>query len=180
MRYSCEGDLAEMSALKNKAAIVGVGITPQGTFPGCTNLTLQVDAFKLALEDSGLKKEQIDGLLTEPGTSELGWSLDYLRLGQGLGINPQFTGSMMQGGATGGSMVELAAMAVTTGMADYVACVFGDAQRSSPVRSTDRDFGGQDDNLSAWGVFGAVSWSAMTASRHMALYGTTGEQLGEV
>ena len=169
-----------MSALKNKAAIVGVGITPQGTFPGCTNLTLQVDAFKLALEDSGLKKEQIDGLLTEPGTSELGWSLDYLRLGQGLGINPQFTGSMMQGGATGGSMVELAAMAVTTGMADYVACVFGDAQRSSPVRSTDRDFGGQDDNLSAWGVFGAVSWSAMTASRHMALYGTTSEQLGEV
>lgn len=169
-----------MISLKNRAAIVGVGVTPQGKFPGCSNLTLQIDALRLALDDSGLKKEVIDGLLTEPGTSEMGWSLDYLRLGQAIGINPQFTGSMMQGGATAGSMVEMAAMAVTTGMANYVACVFGDAQRTAPVRSTDRDFGGEDDNLGTWGVYGAVSWSAITASRHMALFGTTSEQLGEV
>lgn len=169
-----------MNSLKNRAAIVGVGITPQGKFPGCTNLTLQIDAFKLALEDSGLRKEQIDGLLTEPGTSEMGWSLDYLRLGQALGINPKFTGSMMQGGATAGSLVQMAAMAVTSGLANYVACCFGDAQRTAPVRPTDRNYGGEDDNLGVWGVFGAASWSAVTASRHMALYGTKSEQLGEV
>src|ERR687886_1418852 len=91
-----------MENLGGRGAIVGVGITPQGRFPGCSNLSLSVDAFKLALDDAGLKKEQIDGLLSEPGTSEMGWSLDYLRLGQALGINPRFTGSMMQGGATGG------------------------------------------------------------------------------
>src|SRR3954451_9677012 len=101
-----------MASLKNHAAIAGVGFTTQGKFPGCTNLTLQIDAFKLALDDCGLKKEDIDGLLSEPGTTDMGWSLDYLRLGQALGINPRFTGSMMQGGATGGSLVQMAAMAV--------------------------------------------------------------------
>jgi acetyl-CoA acetyltransferase len=169
-----------MASLKNQAAIAGVGVTPQGKFPGCTNLTLQIDAFKLALDDCGLKKEDIDGLLSEPGTTDMGWSLDYLRLGQALGINPRFTGSMMQGGATGGSLVQMAAMAVANGMANYVACVFGDAQRTAPVRPTDRQFGGEDDNYGVFGVYGAASWSTVTASRHMALYGTKSTDLGEV
>jgi acetyl-CoA acetyltransferase len=169
-----------MSSLKNRAAIVGVGITPQGTFPGCTNLSLEVDAFKLALDDAGLKKEQINGLLSQPGTTERAWALDYLRLGQALGINPDFTGTLLQGGATAGSLVEFAAMAVNAGMADYVACVFGDAQRSASFRSTDRPVGDADEDYDVWGVYGAASWSAVSASRHMALYGTTSEQLGEV
>ena len=169
-----------MENLGGRGAIVGVGITPQGTFPGCSNLTLSLDAFKLALDDCGLKKEDIDGLLSEPGTSELGWSLDYLRLGQALGINPRFTGSMMQGGATGASLVQMAVMAVNAGLANYVACCFGDAQRSAPSRSTDRPVGGEDEAYGVWGLFGAASWSTVTASRHMALYGTTSRQLGEV
>src|SRR5512142_634886 len=104
-----------MTVKPNEVAIVGVGVTPQGKFPGCTNLSLQIDAFKLALADSGLKKEQIDGLISEPGTTEMGYALDYLRLGQALGIDPRFSGSMMQGGATAGSLIQMAAMAVTSG-----------------------------------------------------------------
>lgn len=169
-----------MSGIGGKAAIVGVGITPQGTFPGCSNLTLSVDAFKLALEDSGLKKDDIDGILTEPGTSEMGWGLDHLRLGQALGINPRISGSMSLGGATGAALVEWAAMAVEAGMANYVAVCFGDAQRSSPVRSTDRAVGNSGEDFGVWGMFGAASWSAACASRHMALYGTKSTQLGEV
>jgi len=48
--------------LKDKTAIAGVGASPQGKFPGCTAISLAVEAFKRALDDSGLKKEQIDGL----------------------------------------------------------------------------------------------------------------------
>ncbi|MDE3075324.1 MAG: thiolase family protein, partial [Chloroflexota bacterium] len=41
--------------------------------------------------------------------------------------------------------------------------------------------GGIDENSwGIWGAFGAISWSAVSASRHMALYGTTSEQLAEV
>src|SRR3954451_17445275 len=122
----------------------------------------------------------MDRLLSERGTREIGWGMGYLRLGQALGINPRVAGSMMIGGAAVGALVEMAAMAVTSGMAEYVACCFGDAQRSSPVRSTDRAVGNSGEDFGVWGLFGAPSWSAATASRHMALYGTKSEQLGEV
>ena len=55
--------------LSNKMAIVGVGATKQGKLPGSSSHTLAVDAFKLALADSGLQKSDIDGLLTMPGTT---------------------------------------------------------------------------------------------------------------
>jgi acetyl-CoA acetyltransferase len=48
------------------------------------------------------------------------------------------------------------------------------------VRSTDKAVGNSGEDFGVWGMFGAASWSAVTASRHMALYGTTSEQLGEV
>ena len=77
-----------------------------------------------------LHKSQIDGLLSEPGTTDMHWALDYLRLGRALGINPRYTGSFAMGGATAGALIQLAAMAVTTGMANYVACCFGDAAKT--------------------------------------------------
>jgi len=163
------------------AAIAGVGVTDQGKLPGRTNLSLAVEAFKRAVEDAGLRKEDIDGLLTEPGTTEFGWALDYLRLGEALGINPSFTGTMMQGGATAINLVQMAALAVDAGMATYVACVFGDAPRTGQAqRSSDQAHGVGEDNWEVWGANGAIAWSALSASRHMALYGTTPEQLGAV
>ena len=172
-----------MTALGGQAAIVGIGITPQGSMPGVTNLGLQTDAFKLALADAGLEKSQIDGVLSEPGTTDAHWALDYLRFGRAVGINPRYTGSFAMGGATAGALVQLAAMAVTTGMADYVACVFGDAAKTGKPRAQHAAggyLGVEAANASAWGAYGATTWSAITASRHMALYGTTSQQLGEV
>jgi acetyl-CoA acetyltransferase len=169
--------------LSRKAAIVGVGLTPQGKLPGSTNLSLETDAFRLALADSGLAKDDIDGLLSEPGTTDMHWALDYLRLGRAVGINPRYTGSFAMGGATAGNLVQLAAMAVTSGMADYVACCFGDAAKTGkkrPLQAAGGYLGVETANNGAWGAFGATTWSAITASRHMALYGTTSEQLGEV
>ncbi|MFC4055484.1 thiolase family protein [Actinomadura syzygii] len=166
-----------------RAAIVGVGLTPQGKLPGSTNLSLETDAFKTALADSGLAKDDIDGLLSEPGTTDMHWALDYLRLGRALGINPKYTGSFAMGGATAGNLVQLAAMAVTSGMAEYVACCFGDAAKTGkrrPLQAAGGYLGVETANNGVWGAFGAATWSAITASRHMALYGTTDDQLGEV
>jgi acetyl-CoA acetyltransferase len=172
-----------VSSISREVAIVGVGLTPQGKLPGSTNLSLETDAFSLALADSGLAKTDIDGLLSEPGTTDMHWALDYLRLGRALGINPRYTGSFAMGGATAGNLVTLAAMAVHTGMADYVACCFGDAAKTGPKRpllAAGGYLGTETANNAAWGAFGAATWSGFSASRHMALYGTTSEQLGEV
>lgn len=167
-----------MNSLKDKIAIVGVGATRQGKLPGSTPVTLGTEAFKLALDDSGLHKGQIDGLLTMPGTTSPEGSLNYLRMGETLGIDPKYTGSMTMGGGTCGALIQNAAMAIESGMADYVACVFADTARTGNYR-----FGrasGWGDSWGIWGMFGAAANSAMAASRHMALYGTTSRHLGNV
>src|ERR1043166_1498058 len=107
-----------------RAAIAGVGATQQGKLPDETPLSLAADAFRLALEDCGIDKSEVDGLLTMPGTTSPEGSKNYLTVGELVGINPRFTGSMTLGGATGGALVQIAAMAIATGMARTVACIF--------------------------------------------------------
>ncbi len=166
------------TAMRDRTAIIGVGATPQGRVPGSTQLSLAVQAFKAALDDSGLEKHDIDGLLTFPGTTAPEGPLNYLRVGEALGINPAFTGSMSMGGGTAGALVQMAAMAVETGMATNVACIFGDAAKTQ--RSRFADPSGWVDPWAIWGMTGAAANSAIAASRHMALFGTTSAQLGEV
>jgi len=123
-----------MHALRDRTAVVGVGASPQGKIPGSSALSLGVEAFKRALDDSGLNKERIDGLLTMPGTTAPEGALNYLRVGEALGIDPRYTGSMKLGGGTAGGLLHLAALAVNAGMANYVACIFGDAAATGGSR----------------------------------------------
>ncbi|MBI3936089.1 MAG: thiolase family protein [Betaproteobacteria bacterium] len=167
-----------MHPLRNKTVIVGVGASPQGKLPGSTPTTLGVEAFKRALDDSGLKKEQIDGLLTMPGTTSPEGGYNFARLGEALGIDPRYTGSLTLGGGTAGSILHLAAIAVNAGMADYVACVFADAAATGGSRFSRAS--GWGDSYAIWGFMSACANSAISASRHMALYGTTSRHLGEV
>lgn len=167
-----------MSSLRDRIAIVGVGASRQGTVPGSTALSLAVEAFRNALEDAGLKKDRIDGVLSFPGTTSPEGSLNYLRLAETLGIDPRFTASLTMGGNTAGALIHMAAMAVYTGMADYVACVFGDAAKSGGSRFNRA--AGWGDSWAIWGMFANAANTAVTASRHMALYGTKSEHLAEV
>lgn len=164
--------------MKDRAAIVGVGATPQGKLPGSSALSLAVDAFAAALDDAGLTKSDVDGLLTFPGTTSPEGPLNYLRFGETVGVDPRFTGSMSMGGGTAGALIQSASMAVSTGMADVVACVFGDAARTGGSRFSGAS--GWGDSWGIWGMYSAAANSAIAASRHMGLYGTTSEQLAEV
>jgi acetyl-CoA acetyltransferase len=49
--------------LKDKYAVVGVGYTPQGRVPDRTSLSFHVEAVSRAIQDAGLKKGDIDGLI---------------------------------------------------------------------------------------------------------------------
>lgn len=167
-----------MHRLSGKAAIVGVGASPQGNLPGSSSLSLAITAFKDALKDAGLKKTDIDGLLTMPGMTSPEGPLNYLRLAETLGIDPRYTGSMVMGGGTAGALVQSAVMAIDAGLATTVACVMGDAAKTGNFRFAMT--GGWDDGWDIWGMFSAAANSAMSAQRHMALYGTTSRQLAEV
>jgi acetyl-CoA acetyltransferase len=164
--------------LRDFGAISGIGATPQGKLPGSTALSLAVEAFKRALDDSGLRKDQIDGLLTFSGQTAPEGQQNYLRIGETLGIDPRWTGTMYMGGSTAGALVQQAVLAIQAGMATHVACVYGDAAATGGgVFNRSQGWG---DPSSIWGYLSAAANSAMTAARHMALYGTTSRQLGEI
>ncbi|PZW38898.1 acetyl-CoA acetyltransferase [Humitalea rosea] len=167
-----------MHPLRDTCAIVGVGASAQGKVPGSSAISLSVEAFKRALDDSGLRKEEIDGLLTLPGQTSAEGALNYLRLGETLGIDPRFTGTMNMGGATPGVMLQHAVLAVNAGMAKNVAFVFGDAAATGGGKYDRAQ--GWGDSSSIWGYMSAAANSAITAARHMAVYGTTSRQLGEI
>lgn len=165
-------------SLSDRIAIAGVGASPQGKLEGRTPLDLGIEAFRRALDDAGLRKQDIDGILTMPGTTSPEGSLHYLRFGEAVGIDPRYTGSMTMGGGTAGALVQMAALAITGGLATTVACIFGDTAKTGGSR-----FGranGGELPWSLWGMMGAAANSALAADRHMHKYGTTSRQLAEV
>lgn len=164
--------------LSDKIAVVGVGATEQGKLPGRSSLDLGLEAFRLALDDAGLKKTEVDGILTMPGTTSPEGSLHYIRFGEAAGIDPRYTASLTMGGGTAGALLHMAAMAIDAGMATTVACVFGDAAKSGGSRFARAS--GSEIGWGLWGMMGAAANSALAAERHMHEFGTTSRQLAEV
>ncbi len=146
--------------------------------PGRDAALARVQALKAALDDAGLTKDDLDGLLTMPGTTSPEGPKRYLTLGGHLGINPSLTGSLVMGGATAGALIQQAALAIDAGLANVVACVFSDTARTGGSKFDAP--AGRGDSWGISGMFGNAANSAMTAQRHRALYGTTSEQLGWV
>jgi acetyl-CoA acetyltransferase len=160
-----------------KTAIVGVGATEQGEIPGQSADEIAVRAAVAALEDAGIDKSQVDGLVTcKPLRAPKEAGLDET-IGQLLGINPAFA-STLEYGACGFSM-HLAAAAIEAGLANTVLLTYGTNQRSARA-SFAVPVGGTQDWASLSGFVHVAGPAAMAARRHMHQYGTTEEQLGWV
>lgn len=157
-------------SLKNKFAVVGVGNTAYGSFPEKTDYGLGADAFKLALEDSGLKKEQIDGLLC----CRVPY---YAQMGVVLGIDPRWTITLPGHGRMSGMGIIEAMMALECGAADYVALIYTNIGRSRRMNYGGEDMAGIWD---PWGMTSPGAAHALMFQMHMAQYGTTTRQLGEI
>ena len=164
-------------------AIVGLGITEMGKIYGRSTADFAADAILRACRDAGLALSDLDGLLTNSGlTPGLG-----LPLSRELGLQNLRLLSEVQGyGSSAGAMVAIAAMAVKTGTADVVACIFADAPLKSGTgigaayeNSAPRD-AGFSTMPGAVGLYGANPYYALAARRHMINYGTTSEQLGAI
>jgi acetyl-CoA acetyltransferase len=165
-------------AVPTSARIVGLGHTSLAPRLNRSAWALQAEAVRAAVADAGLRPQDVDGLITEPGYSQgviEGITPHFLRLGAMLGLNPRYTSSEVLGGASCVAMVQRAAMAVAAGLCNVCVCVFGDAP--SMARGT-WTYGRGDD--SAFGLFGAAGLHALAARRHMAVYGTRPEHLGEI
>ena len=163
--------------MSRRAVIAGVGHTAFGKLEGRSPWHLEAEAASAAVADAGLRPADVDGLLTDPGPSQGildGITPHFLRLGAQLGLDPDYTGSEILGGAGSVAIVERAALAVEAGLCDVCLCLYGDSPLTTPGSFQD----GRGDEA-AFGFFGAVGLHALAARRHMHLYGTRAEHLGE-
>ncbi len=176
--------------MKGQAAIAGLGITEVGKVYGRTPTIFAVEAISLALQDAGLLKDDLDGLLISTGVSGITPGIPgalTLELPNALGLcDLKLLNFMNAFGSTAGAMIQYAAMACATGMTKAVACVFADNPIASPDKSAGSVYGlaaprttGLKSLNHANGI-GAHQFYAMAARRHMELYGTTSEQLGAI
>ncbi len=172
--------------LRGAAAIVGLGITPQGKVFHTGALGFAVDAVKLALDDAGLAREDIDGLLLNPGLAWADLGMGSFQLQQAMGLrNLRLSATMNLGGATACAMIQHASQAIAAGLATTVACVFSDMPLKPPAPKGNRAsaasaYGFARGWEQAYGFFGVNAMYALVARRHMHRYGTSQDHLGAV
>src|SRR2546423_5468008 len=173
-------------SLKGRYAIVGLGLTEMGRVYDSA-MGFAVDAVRLALEDAGLDRRDLDGLCLNPGLAWGDTAMGSFALQQALGLRDlRYSMTMNIGGATPAAMVQQAAMAIDAGLATTVACVFSDAPLKPPKPSEKKREGSASAYAfarglnAAYGQFGVNALYALVAKRHMHRYGTTNEHLGAV
>ncbi len=171
--------------LRNKAAIVGIGETDYLKGSPHSEVELMLKASRVAIEDAGLKANDIDGIIPPPlfTTSE--------ELAANLGIeNLRYATTVHMGGASPVAALQSAAMAVASGVANHVLITLGwlgytairnkpDAPRQgkklvSPFANNTRDFS------FPYGLLAPVQGYAFLATRHKKLYGISDEHTAAV
>jgi len=110
---------------KKKVVIAGVGETEQGKIPDKSSFHFLSEASRLAIEDAGIKKDDVDGLVTAFSLVEHTF-MHCTTFADYFGMNPRFFSSVAVGGATAVWMVAEAAMAIASGQSEVVLCVRGD------------------------------------------------------
>lgn len=162
-----------LADILDKACIVGAGATPQGQLPGLSGDDIAFHAFRLAMDDCGLNKHDIDGLLVQPSFGHQG---DIKEIGHRLGVEPTFAANP----GHHGEAIQLATMLVATGMCNYVACIYGTNQRTNRNRfsSSVYHLGGNFDEVYGLSNPGAVA--AFNYRRRMKDFGATEHQLGAI
>ncbi|MAW86703.1 MAG: hypothetical protein CMJ42_09260 [Phyllobacteriaceae bacterium] len=170
--------------MKINAAIVGIGASEFGRHLPDSQLGLAAKAFKAALADSGLKREDIDGLSIHMG-SPVG--LDYDRVAEGLGLDIRYVNQSWLHGRFVTNALQHAALAVSAGLANVVACVTGisftrerDILGGPGDIEGNREEGGTHGESPPYGLTAPAGGAALSMQRYMALYGATSEKLAAV
>jgi acetyl-CoA acetyltransferase len=169
---------AEMD-LRGRSAIVGIAdiASPSGEL-GMSERALEVKMAKEAVADAGLSLADVDGVFA---AGNYGVSMT---IAEHLGIRPRYTDSTSVGGSSYEVHVEHAAAALALGLCEVALIVHGQAPRTARKEGKDRFRGIPPTELMEWeipyGLRMPIGGYALAASRHMAVYGTTSEQLAAI
>src|SRR5690606_37319071 len=130
-------------------------------------------AFNRALEDAGITRDEVDGLIVGPTTA-------YERMGEILNIDPRWGGQ-----ADAVQAVLQAVLAIKSGMAEVIALVYGNDQRSAAVQYGGPEAMGGGAFLSyvyhsPWGLTSQGALYALMYQRYKELNGLDDSTLGQV
>ncbi|TXJ08758.1 MAG: thiolase [Alicycliphilus sp.] len=164
---------------RGSIAILGTGLAGMGHAGGATEQEIIAQASCQAIEKSGLRKADIDGIITASLTSP--WWV--MRMAEYLGIRPRFSDSTMFGGSAFIAALKIAQLAIDAGECENVLICYGATPRSAPSSSKINQMRAELDPQPyehPYKAFNPVSSYALAAARHMYEYGTTRQQLAEV
>lgn len=172
--------------LNNAAAVVGIGQTDFSTSSGRSELQLALEAAHAAIEDAGIDRKDIDGIIRF-GVVQSDVSEAWVAANLGLD-DLAYWGSVDFGGSASAAIVAQAAAAVSSGLANYVLCFRAVNGRSGARPGTsdiyDRGLRGADPNydnfLMPYGLTAPMQVYATIMQRHMHEFGTTSEHLGRI
>jgi acetyl-CoA acetyltransferase len=170
-----------VESLKNKVAIIGVGDTEVGVVRGYSATQLYVKAARLALEDAGITKNDIDGLITC-----VSWAEPYLyhaeMIAEYMQIFPRYCITAPSGGGTTLAIMHHAASAILTGMCDTVLITMADSQVSGLSRAKAIEAMATAGHPQFERPYGPPipAFYALVARAHQHAFGTTDEQRAAV
>ncbi len=106
-----------MPGLRDRYAIVGIGQTEFSKDSGRTTRALGVEAVKQAIEDAGLRPDEVDGMMSYSGND----STPSPQTADDLGIRLNFYMDVQGGGSSIEALIGLAMGAIEAGMCNTVA-----------------------------------------------------------
>jgi len=170
-----------MDSLRGKVAIVGAADTEVGKVPQYGATALCVEAARRALEDAGIMKDQIDGLVTCNSMAEP-YMYHSEAIAEYLQIFPRYCISVAAGGGTTFSILHHAASAIATGMCETVLISMADSLRTGLSREQAMTLQSSTGHPQFEIPYGATvpAYYALIAHAYMDAYGTTPEQLAAV
>ena len=170
-----------MNSLRGKVAIVGVAETEVGIVPQLSATQLCVDAALRVLENTGMTRDDIDGLVTcnsmvEPHMYHAEAIAEYMQ------IFPSYCMAIGAGGSTTFSILHHAASAIVTGVCNTVLVTMADSLRSGLTRDQAMLIQSSTGHAQFETPYGSTvpAYYALIARAHMEAYGTTSEQLASI
>lgn len=166
-----------------RTAVAGIGATEFSKDSGRSELRLAIECVVAALEDAGLRPEDVDGLVTFSADTN-----PEIEVARNLGI-PELTffDRLDYGGGSSCATVHHAALAVAGGAAKAVVCYRAFNERSGHRfgQSIGRDVAPTADAVmyswnTPFGLLTPAAWVAMFARRYMYAFGATSEDFGRV
>ena len=165
-----------MGNLSGKYAIVGAGTSRFGKLQGVSTMGFTLEASKQAIDDAGLSRDDIDGVLVMMPAimgEQHGWAA---RVAAYLGVEPTFSATMDLGGATACGAVQTAMAAIDAGYCKTVLCCF--ATQNWPQGVAMQLFGSEFQV--PYGDVGAICLMAHIKRRQQHEFGYPDELYGQI